>query len=440
MEEIDSNIIALIDIFFLAKILIFFVLLGLSAFFSGSEVALFGLSNKEKDEIEEHKHAADRRLKKLVDNPKKTLITILTGNNAVNIAAASVAALLTRDVCDAYKLNHTAGLIIEVGVVTLLILILSEITPKIIALRNPLKISRWIAASISFVKSILSPFVWLFTLVINSFSKMMRVEQVKASYSVDELKILVEVSEERGELERAEREMIDSIFEFGETLAKEIMVPRTDMKMIELNSNIQEIIDSIKEWGFSRYPVYKEDRDTIVGLLYAKDLLPYLRGIKGEFDLKSLLRPAYFIPENKEIAQLLREFQKDKIHLAVVVDEYGGTAGLVTLEDILEEIVGEIQDEYDQELPLYIKEGPGVFIADAKMNIENVNEMLTEDVIPADGDFETLGGFIYDITGKIPSENEGIEFGDYMFYIQEVEGQRLKKIKIVKKDGPTDGD
>ena len=422
-----------IGFYFWAKVLLFFILLVFSAFFSGSEVAVFGLSPRDKDVIKEGKAGSDRRLRKLIDSPKRTLITILTGNNAVNIAAASVAALVTKDICDFFELNSSLGIVIEIVVVTGLILILSEITPKIIALRNPLLISRKAAGFLIGLKFLLYPVVVFFSSITEMFARILGIEQMRLTYSTDELKTLVEVSEERGQLEESEKEMITSIFEFGETLVKEIMVPRTDMQTIGMGYSLKEIIDNIKEWGFSRYPVFQDNRDNIIGILYAKDLLPYLRGVKEDFDLTKVKRQAYFVPENKEIAELLREFQKNKIHLAVVIDEYGGTAGLVTLEDILEEIVGEIQDEYDREAPLYVRESSDVITADARMDIEDVNEILGGEIIPTEGDFETLGGFIYDLTGRIPSENEGIEHGEYLFIIKEVDGQRLTSIRIEKK-------
>ena len=422
-----------IDLYFWIKVLLFFILLAFSAFFSGSEVAIFGLSPRDKDEVKEGKVRSDRRLKKLIDSPKKTLITILTGNNTVNIAAASVAALLTKDICDFYELNQSVGILIEIAVVAGLILMLSEITPKIVALRNPLLISRKTAGFLTGLNLLLYPVVFFFSSITELFAKFLGVERVRLTYSTDELKTLVEVSEERGQLEEAEKEMITSIFEFGETLVKEIMVPRTDMRMISADSSLKDIIGSIKERGFSRYPVFEDNLDNIIGMLYAKDLLPYIRGVKEDFILMKVKRPAYFVPENKEIAELLREFQKNKVHLAIVIDEYGGTAGLVTLEDILEEIVGEIQDEYDRESPLYVRESPEVVVADARMDIEDLNEILGGEVIPTDGDFETLGGFIYDLTGRIPSENERIDHGDYLFIIKEVEGQRLKRIRIERK-------
>ncbi len=413
--------------------LIFILLLALSAFFSGSEVAIFGLSPREQDEIKESKDRAARKLMRLLETPQQTLITILTGNNAVNIAAASVAALLADDIGKLSKIPQVWILLIEVAVVTGLILILSEITPKIFALRNPKLISLKVASPISFIRLLLFPVVGVFTAITDFFTRALGVEKIRLAYSTEELKTLVEVSEEKGQLEESEKEMITSIFEFGDTLVKEIMVPRTDMHMLSADSNLDEIVNYISEEGNSRYPVFKDDRDDVIGFLYAKDLLFYLQENLGDFNIEKILRPPNFVPENKEISELLKEFQKDKIHMAVVVDEYGGTAGLVTLEDILEEIVGEIQDEYDQESPLFSRIDANTITADARMSIHDFNEVLGQKLISGDQDFETLGGFIYHQMGRIPSEQESIEFGEYIFTVIEIDGQRLKQIRVEKK-------
>lgn len=423
MDEIDLWI----------KTILFLVLIFLSAFFSASEVAIFGLSRRDEEELKEREDQASRKLSALLTASQKTLITILTGNNAVNVAAASLAAIITTNICTIYRLPHSLGIIVEIVVVTGVLLILGEITPKIFALQNPRVLALKVAGPITVVKTLLYPAVAFFAAITDFFTRLVGVEKIRLTYSPDELKTLVEISEEKGHLEESEREMISSIFEFGDTLVKEIMIPRTDMKMVEVGTTLEEIVDNIKEWGFSRYPVFQETRDNVVGVLYAKDLLPYIGGGQKGFDILKLKREAYFVPENKEISELLREFQVNKIHLAVVVDEYGGTAGIVTLEDILEEIVGEIQDEYDQESSLYTRYSDDSIIADARMTIEDVNEALEEDVIPVDGDYETLGGFVYDLLGKIPSENESGEYDDYEFTVLEIDGQRLKQIRIIKK-------
>ena len=422
MDEIDLGI----------KSLVFFFLIVLSAFFSGSEVAIFGLTREEKEEIRNRRDGAARSLQKLLDFPQKTLVTILTGNNLVNIAAASLAALLAADFAILYGLSKFWLMVTEVAVVTSILLLLGEITPKIISLRNPLVVALRVSRPLSLAGTLLFPAVAVFTAVTNLTAKILGVENLKLIYSTEELKTLVEVSEERGQLEESEKEMITSIFTFGDTLVKEIMVPRPDMSVVSVDTPLKELIKQIRNAGYTRYPVFRESIDRILGFLYAKDLLKYLRD-GGDFNLEEIVREPYFVPENKEIAELLREFQKNKIHIAVVVDEYGGTAGLVTLEDILEEIVGEIQDEYDQETPLFNRLSPAEIEADARLPIDETNEILGEDVIPDQGGYETLGGFIYDLTGRIPAEGEFIEYRDYKFIVAGVDGQRITKVRIEKK-------
>ena len=422
MDEIDLWV----------KTIAFLFLVIASAFFSGSEVAIFALSSEDKEELNKKDLRSARKLKRLLDLPQKTLITILTGNNLVNIAAASIAALLASDLTELYNIPQYIGIIFEVAVVTFVLLILSEITPKMIALRNPMVISLRVAPLVDFVGKILYPAVWFFTSITDFAARILGVEKIRLFYTTEELKTLVEISEEKGQLEESEREMISSIFTFGDTLVKEIMVPRTDVSMISIDTQLQDIIEHINTSGFTRYPVYKENHDEIAGFLYAKDLLMFIKDKNNTFNLTDVLRDPYFVPENKEIADLLKEFQKSKIHVAIVVDEYGGTAGLVTLEDVLEEIVGEIQDEYDTESPLFTKISAHEFDVDAIMPIDKANEMLGEVIVPDEGGYETLGGFIYHLMGKIPTEKEFVEYGGYKFIVVEIEGQRLTKIRIEK--------
>ena len=426
------------DIDLWIKILVFFGLLLLSAFFSGSETAVFSLTIHDQDELRQRKDKASKRLLRLLESPQKTLITILTGNIAVNVAAASIAVLLVSDFCELYHIPQVWGIFAEIIIVTGLIMILSEISPKIFALRNPKYLALRAAPLMEFFRIILFPVSIVLSKFTEFISSVLGVGRQRIIYSPEELKALVEVSEETGQLEKEEREMISSIFEFGDTLVKEVMVPRTDMNMINVDSSLEEIVNKIKELGHSRYPVHEGNRDNVIGFLYAKDLLPYLE--HGEdFDLRKVIRPPNFVPKNKEIDQLLKEFQKDKIHMAVVVDEYGGTDGLITLEDILEEIVGEIQDEYDQESPLYTRLNDSVIVAEAKMEIADVNELLEDDLIPTKDDYETLGGFIYDLFGSVPEAGESIDYSGYKFTIEEVEGQRLIKIRIEKVAEGTQG-
>jgi CBS domain containing-hemolysin-like protein len=243
----------------------------------------------------------------------------------------------------------------------------------------------------------------------------------------------VEVSEDRGALEAEEKEMIQGIFEFSETTVREIMVPRVDIISLPLTAGVEDVIRILKEEGHSRLPIYRDNLDNIAGIIHVKDLLPYLQNGQVKVELAAVLRQAHFVPEGKKIDDLLRQFQREKFHMAIVVDEYGGTAGLVTLEDVLEEIVGEIQDEYDTETPLFQKLDNDTFLADARINIWEVNEILGDRLIPEEEDYETLGGFIFSLTGNLPRPKESFDYGDLHFVVEELSGKRIGKIRIERR-------
>jgi putative hemolysin len=259
------------------------------------------------------------------------------------------------------------------------------------------------------------------------------VEKRKLWISEEEIKTLVEVGEEHGALETAEKEMIHSIFELGDITVREIMVPRTDMMSLEVHTPTDQVLDAIRKHGHSRIPVYDNRIDNIIGILHTKDLMAHYPFDKP-FDLRPILRSAHFVPENKPIDELLKQFQDQRIHMVVVVDEHGGTAGIVTLEDVIEEIVGEIQDEHDAERPLWTRIDDRTVIIDAKMDVETVNQVLEEDVIPIDEDFDTLGGFLLSELGDFPDVHTSVDYHNYEFIIEEIRHHRLGKIRVVKRE------
>lgn len=410
------------------ELIVFLILLLLSAFFSGSETAFFSLSRADVENI--RKKSGDRGIfLKLLERPKRLLITILTGNTIVNIAAASLAAVFVRDICLRTGFSQIAGLILQIAVVSFLILLFGEITPKFIALKNATVVSQRVAPTIRIFQIVLNPLVALFSWITNFVSSVLGVGKKRLFITEDEIKTLVEVGQERGELEAEEKEMITSIFEFGETAIHEVMVPRIDMVAVDADTPIDEVIATIRETGHSRIPVYRERIDNIIGILYAKDLLPQL-GHHENKSLIDLVRDAHFVPESKKIDEMLREFQREKVHMAIVVDEYGGTAGLVTLEDILEEIVGEIQDEYDTEAPLWEKSEDGSIEVEAKISLDELNEIIEEDAFPTSEDYETLGGLIFHSTGNVPEPGETIEHGNYLLTVKEVSNRRVGRVRI----------
>ena len=408
----------LIILFYIA---VFAILLSLSAFFSAAETAYFSLSAADIERLKSRRDAPTRQVVQLLGQPKKLLISIVVGNTIVNIGAASLAAILTLDLCRSLNLDAQLGILIEVIVVTFVILIFTEIVPKVAAVKN----ARRVAINFSFPLTIFfylfSPIVSVFHIFTQWLTHLFRINKNKLLLSEEELLSLVDVGEEKGTLQQDEKEMIHSIF----------MVPRIDMISVATDSDLNHLLDLIKKHMHSRMPLYDEKVDNIIGIIYAKDLLPFLEQIeKTKVDLRKLARPAYFVPEQKKIDDLLHEFQSQKIHMAIVVDEYGGTAGLVTLEDIIEEIVGEIQDEHDIEQPLYQKISDTEFIVDGGIDLEEINDELGI-LLPTEQGVETLAGFLFGLFGSVPNEKQSITYKEYEFVILKVIRRRIKQVRII---------
>ncbi len=430
--DVDSSI----------RVILFFILIGISAFFSGSESAYFSLSRELIDRLRETKTPTALRVVRLLSNPRRLLVTILLGNTVVNVSAASVATLLTADVSQNFHLPHSITIFIEVVVVTLILLILSELTPKVIAVKNPYQFAEKVSIPLSL-------FFYLFypvTLILDKFpalvSGVMATRVKRHFLSKDELKTLIEISEEHGALEEDEREMIHSIFEFSQTTVREIMVPRIDMVCVEINSSLDELIRVIKEKGHTRIPIYDGKIDNIVGIIHAKELLPFVNNnSKKEKKLADLVREPHFVPDTKRIDELLSELQQAKQHMAIVVDEYGGTAGLITLEDVIEEIVGEIQDEFDQENPLFVKLSDNAYRVNAKIDLDELNEELGMK-LPVDKNYESLGGLIYEQIGAVPRRKQEVKYGPYRFIVEKVQRNRIVEVIVIKEndDGHDDED
>lgn len=414
-------------------LLILGVALSLSAFFSSAETAFFSISQSLLAELKEARDLRSRRVVRLLERPKELLITILTGNALVNVAVAVVAAFFTVRICQMAGFPVSIGLIIEVVVVSGIILVLGEITPKIVALKHARAWALWTALPLDVIRRLLLPLTKLLNLLSGGVSRALGVERRRIALSEDEIRTLVEISEERKALEQDEKEMIQGIFEFSETTVREIMVPRVDIACLPINASVQDVLQIVKEKGHSRIPIYNETLDNIAGLVHVKDLLPYLENGEIKVELTKVVREANFVPEGKKIDDLLRQFQREKFHMAIVVDEYGGTAGLVTLEDVLEEIVGEIQDEYDREIPLYHRLDDNTLIADARINIAELNEILGQVLIPEEEGYETLGGFVFSQTGNLPRPKESLDFGDLHLTVEELSGKRIGKIRIEKR-------
>lgn len=402
-------------------IIIFIFLLILSAFFSGTETAYF--------HIRKHRKETPEKIKSVLDSPQRLLVSLLTGNTIVNVSIASLAAYITAGFADDYTWSKSTLILMEVLVVSVVVLIFGEILPKMIAIKYSKEYALKMYTPLKIMMFILSPIAQGFNAITNVVIKIIPFRKEKIFDSEEELKILAELGEEEGTLQEEESDMIQSIFDFKEKTVGEIITPRVDIVSLKSDESIDKAMDIIGERQFSKIPIYKDTIDNIKGILYAKDIIPYLMGSRPNVNLQSLARQPFFVPETKPIDDLMEEFKLRKTSIAIVVDEWGGTEGLVTLEDVVEEVMGEIRDPYDQEESNVLKQSDGSFIVEGSITIYDLEEE-TDIEFPEDRDYDTLGGFILDILTDIPQTGEQVEFNDMVFTVQTVENNRIGKIKI----------
>ena len=414
---------------FTLNIFIFCVCCIFSALFSGSETAFLSISRLNRPELDAEEKKKYNKLTRFSDRIQEILIAILIGNTIANLTAATTAALIAAEIAEIYQFNQTVTLAVEVVVVTLILLILSELLPKLIAVKNPLRFASVAASPLFVYINLIRPLTYILDSFTSLFKKITGLQGGSIPFRKEELLTLVEIGEEKGTLEKEEREMISSIFDFGDTQVKEIMIPRIDIVAVEKSTTLEQLIDMIKKMGHTRIPIFDKSIDKIIGVLHAKDLLPYLHRKNDKIEFAELVRPVIYVPEYKMIDDLLREFQREQLHMAIVVDEYGGTAGLVTLEDILEEIVGEIQDEYDHEPPLIRRINETTVVVNAKIDLHDLNKELEID-LPTEEDYESLGGLIFSLTGSVPVKNQVVEFNDCKFIVESVDRNRIGLIRV----------
>lgn len=404
------------------------LLLYASGFVSASEIAFFSLSPSDLSKIEENEYPSDSRIKALLDDSERLLATILISNNFVNVTIIMLCNFFFASVIDFGDAKLLEFLLITV-VLTFLLLLFGEIMPKIYSAQNTLKFCRKAAPVISVLLSVFKPVSNLLvhsTFLINKLTRKRKVPNL----SVDDLSQALELTD-KNEISE-ESNMLKGIIRFGEETAEEVMTSRLDIVDLEINTPFPDVIKCIVDNAYSRIPVYEESRDNIKGILYIKDLLPYLD--KGaDFKWQNLIRPAYFVPETKMIDDLLRDFQANKIHIAIVVDEFGGTSGIVTMEDIIEEIVGEINDEYDEEERTYVKISENVYIFEGKTLLSDfykLAEIDPDDFESVAGDADTLAGLLLELKGEFPILHEVINFDRYRFEILEMDARRIVKVKV----------
>lgn len=409
------------------------LLLYASGFVSASEIAFFSLTPSDLSEIDEEKHNSDVRIKSLLANSERLLATILISNNFVNVMIIMLCNFFFASVIDFGDSRLLEFLVITV-ILTFLLLLFGEIMPKIYSAQNALPFSRRAAPVLNVLSYVFKP---LSSVLLRSTVFINKIAYRKPQgLSVDELSQALELTD-KDEISE-ESNMLEGIIRFGEETAKEVMTSRLDMVDLDIDSTFSEVLKCVVDNGYSRIPVYQDNRDNVKGILYIKDLLPYL-GKGDEFNWRKLIRPAFFVPETKMIDDLLRDFQSNKVHMAIVVDEFGGTSGIVTMEDIIEEIVGEINDEYDDEERTYVKVSDNVYIFEAKTLLSDFYKIMKtdpEEFEEVSDDAETLAGFILAVKGEFPSLNEEIVFGRYVFKILEMDARRILKVKVTVNPEP----
>jgi gliding motility-associated protein GldE len=404
-----------------------FALLFCSALVSAAEVALFSLSQKDIDNTLQNHPSKGKIISKLLEKPKKLLATLLVANNFINIGVVILFSYVGHEVFSGIA-SPVLKFIIEVILVTFLILLFGEVLPKVYASRNNIKFAKLIAYPISGLDKLLSPIslpMRKATIYLHN-----KLGKQKTNFSVDQLSQALELKDSE-ETSTEEQKILEGIVTFGNTDTKQVMSPRMDIFALEIDEPFATIYPKIIEMGFSRIPVYKDNIDQIEGVLFVKDLLPHIN--KEDFDWKTLLREPFFVPENKKIDNLLKDFQSMKSHLAIVVDEYGGTSGLVSLEDIIEEIVGDISDEFDGDNTNYSKIDDKNYLFEGKTNLKDFYRVIDvdEDLFEVKkGEAETLAGFILEILGNFPKKGQNIVFENCTFTIELVDKKRVKQIKV----------
>lgn len=406
-------------------VIIALICLCLSAYVSGSEISYFGLTQADVEDLEEKNTPAATKVLNLIRNPEKLLATILIANNLVNI---TMVVLLTFAINQVVQFHSSVvGFLLQTVLLTFLLLLFGEIFPKLVARGRSMKWALMAAPGLGFISTLFSP---LSAVLVKSSVVIKKVVAKKQeNVTTDELEKVLEISDlEEGK----DKEMLEGILSFGDKAASEIMISRVDVTDIEYHADFSDVVDLIVKSGYSRIPVYDRSQDTIKGILYSKDLLPYIGNEDPKFRWQALIRDAYFVPESRSLDDLLEDFRKKKMHMAIVIDEYGDTQGIVTLEDVIEEIVGEIDDEYDESTSLYRKLSNNTYVFDAKIPIGDFCRVMDveEEMLGDIGEAETLAGLMLEIKGDFPENKESLQRGPFRFLIMQMEKHRITKIRV----------
>ena len=411
------------------ELIILIVCIFLSAFFSATETAFTSLSRIKVSHMMEKKLPGAGLVKKLKEDPAKLLSTILIGNNIATISSSALATTLALRLTETYAWGGVGVAVsIATGVMTFFLLVFGEITPKTLAIRHSEALALVTAWPIYIISWILTPVAWILALfsrpIIYLFGG--RVTEAGPFVTEEEIKFLIAASAKEGVIERGEKEMISSIFEFGDTTVKEVMTPRPDIKAVEDGSSIVDAISLINETGHSRIPVYEGNIDNVVGIVYAKDLLNF----RSDDKLRDFLRSAVFVPEAKRIDDLLHQMQAARTHIAIVVDEYGVTSGIVSMEDLVEEIVGEIHDEFERMEKDIFQLDDSTYLVDGKVSIAEINQELN--ITVPEGDYDTIAGFVFGQLSKAPAVGDIVKYDDIQISVEKVSKRRITRLKLMK--------
>jgi len=417
----------------ISEFVVFVLLLIGSGLMSGSEVAYFSLRPEDIEKLKNDRHKKARAALNLYNNPERLLSTILVANNTINIAIILLAAFISSQLFD-FSGSPLLGFLRNTVAITFILLFFGEVMPKVYSSRIHYKVVLFMAAPLTVIQSLFKPVTSLLILSTSFVKK--RTASRRTNISMDDISDALELASD--DMDEDEK-LLKGIVNFGNINVSAIMCPRIDVTALDVASGFDTVVSVIVESGFSRIPVYSGSFDSVKGILYAKDVLPYT-SYPASFKWQALLRPPYFVPETKKINDLLKEFQSKKIHMAIVIDEYGGTSGIVTLEDILEEIVGEITDESDEDESLYRKIDDRNYIFEGKILLNDfcrILEISEDSFDEIRGEAETLAGLILELTGEIPQKGKSVETGKYRFRIESADRRRIKEIKVeIKKDNP----
>ena len=425
------------------QILLIFILIGINAFFAASEMAIVSVRQARLKPLIDDGNKSAMLVSKFLEEPSKLLSTIQIGITFAGFLASAIGAQSLSSSLAIYLKNlnipiisASATVIATISVTAIIgffTIVLGELVPKRLALEKSDKIALAVAKPIRILFTIVSPAVRMLAFMTNLIAKLLGGSNDfdNSQITEEEIRMMINVGEEKGIFQETETNMINSIFEFDNTDAKEVMTPRTHIIAVNIDATVDEILEIVIEENFSRIPVYENSIDNVIGLLYVKDLFALIRkSTEWEISLKDLIRPAYFVPEYKKIDELFKEMQKSKTHIAIVIDEYGGTAGLITIEDLLEEIVGNIFDEYDDVVLEYEQIDDDTYLVDGLLGISEINDIMHLDL--PEEEFDTISGMILSLSGKMPEVGEEVEFDDVAFRIEEVDDKRISKIKIQK--------